>query len=429
MTSAPATQIAGLVTTEHTLAVPLDHADPTGEQITVFAREVVAAERVGDALPWLLFLQGGPGGESPRPGASQVWLTEAVKTHRVLLLDQRGCGRSASITPRSVAGRPVDRLTDQQIADRLAHFRGDSIVRDAELLRRHLIGDRPWEVLAQSYGGWVTMSYLCLAPEGLAACYLAGGLPGLDAGADEVYRRTAPRVAAKNAAFVERYPDDVPRLTRLADRLRADDVHLPDGDLLPVRRLQRIGAPFGMSYGFDQVHWLLEHAFDGDEISDRFRYDVMAATGAPGGPVYALQEWICYGQPGRPTGWAADRVLAGLPEFDHGANPLLLTGETMHRWMFDEIAGLRPYAGAADLLAARTDWPPLWDVDLLAGNRVPLAAAIYPEDMYVDADLSRDTAARVGNTRVEEFDRLDHDGIRADPTLLPRLIALVAGAA
>ena len=49
----------GLVLTEHELAVPLDHARPDGEQITVFAREV--AEPDGRDRPFLVFLQGGPG--------------------------------------------------------------------------------------------------------------------------------------------------------------------------------------------------------------------------------------------------------------------------------------------------------------------------------------------------------------------------------
>jgi hypothetical protein len=51
--------LAGLVLTEHELPVPLDHARPRGEQITVFAREV--AEPEGREKPFLVYLQGGPG--------------------------------------------------------------------------------------------------------------------------------------------------------------------------------------------------------------------------------------------------------------------------------------------------------------------------------------------------------------------------------
>ena len=60
-------RIPGLALTDHTLQVPLDHADPNGATIEVFAREAVAVDKVGEHLPWLVFLQGGPGGESPRP--------------------------------------------------------------------------------------------------------------------------------------------------------------------------------------------------------------------------------------------------------------------------------------------------------------------------------------------------------------------------
>ena len=55
----------GLVLTEHEFAVPLDHARPDGETITVFAREV--ADPDGRDRPLLVFLQGGPGSEAPRP--------------------------------------------------------------------------------------------------------------------------------------------------------------------------------------------------------------------------------------------------------------------------------------------------------------------------------------------------------------------------
>src|SRR5688500_10386981 len=59
----------GLVCTDRFLDVPLDHADPGGATIEIYAREVVAPGREGDDLPWLLFLQGGPGRPRP-PGLS-----------------------------------------------------------------------------------------------------------------------------------------------------------------------------------------------------------------------------------------------------------------------------------------------------------------------------------------------------------------------
>jgi len=94
----------GLVLTDHRFTVPLDHGDPAGEAIEIFAREVVATSRERDELPWLLFLQGGPGFESPRPlGRDSTWLERALADWRVLLLDQRGTGHSTPQDRRTLA--------------------------------------------------------------------------------------------------------------------------------------------------------------------------------------------------------------------------------------------------------------------------------------------------------------------------------------
>ena len=86
--------LGALVLRDREFRVPLDHADPTGENITVFAREVTLASKDAAELPWLVFLQGGPGFPSPRPNNASGWLGWACQQYRVLLLDQRGTGRS-----------------------------------------------------------------------------------------------------------------------------------------------------------------------------------------------------------------------------------------------------------------------------------------------------------------------------------------------
>lgn len=64
--------------------------------------------------------------------------------------------------------------------------RADSIVRDAELIRRAVVppagpsGGR-WSILGQSFGGFCCATYLSLAPEGLVEALITGGIPpGLD---------------------------------------------------------------------------------------------------------------------------------------------------------------------------------------------------------------------------------------------------------
>jgi pimeloyl-ACP methyl ester carboxylesterase len=412
-------RLPGMALDEHVFTVPLDHADPGGPTIEVFARSVVAPDRVGEDLPWLLFLQGGPGSKAPRPLAADGWLGHALRTHRVLLLDQRGTGRSTPVTARSVRG-----MAPAALAGYLRHFRADSIVADAELIRARLAGGAPWETLGQSYGGFVTLTYLSQAPQGLRACYVTGGLPPLAASAEEVYARTYPRVAGKNAEYYRRYPGDVAAVRALADHLASADVRLPDGDRLTARRLRLLGMQFGMSDGFEKVHWLLDEARHGDGLADDFRYQVMTLTGFVDAPIYALQEFT-YGPPA--TGWAADRVLMRHPEFAPDATPLLFTGEMMYRWMFREIAALRPFADAADILAVE-DWPPLYDPARLAANEVPLAAVVYFDDMYVDADLQLRTARALANSRVWVTNEYEHDGVRVSGgRVLARLMDMASG--
>jgi pimeloyl-ACP methyl ester carboxylesterase len=415
-------RIPGLAWADHTFTVPLDHRDPHGGAIDVFAREVAAADRAGEDLPWLVFLQGGPGGKGPRPHDATGWLGHATRTHRVLLLDQRGTGRSTPVTAQTVRG-----MDDAALARYLRLFRADSIVADAELIRSRLTGGEPWATLGQSYGGFITLTYLSRAPEGLRACYVTGGLPGLTATADDVYARTYPRVARRNDEYYRRYPGDAAAVRALADHLDTTDVRLPDGDRLTTRRLRTLGLEFGMSGGYETVHWMLEDAWRGGEISDGFRYDVMAATGFVDHPISALQEF-CYGRPGVATAWAAQRAIEARPEFAGDADPLLFTGEMMYPWMFTDIAALRPFAGAADLLAAADDWPDLYDPDRLASNEVPVTAAVYFDDMYVDADLQTETARAVGNTRVWVTNEYEHNGLRADGRrILGRLMDMAAG--
>ncbi|MEO3935704.1 alpha/beta fold hydrolase [Dermatophilaceae bacterium Soc4.6] len=418
--------LPGLAVTDHVLPVPLDWAaadrgEPT-ETIEVFVREVVDPARRHDDLPAVVFLQGGPGGASPRPLSATGWIGELLRTRRVFLLDQRGTGRSSRVEGRRLAerGTPADQATY------LGLFRGDSIVRDAEHARHALFGGRRWETLGQSYGGFVTLTYLSRAPQGLSACYVTGGLPSVRPDAADVYRRTFPRIAAKNEAWRERYPHAVDHAAAVADRVSVGDVRLPDGDLLTVRRLQLLGQRLGMKHGGDSLHWLLDEALDVDgEPTAAFLEQVLTQTSFATNPLFVVLQEPIYGDPASaPTGWAAQAERDRRPEFAESARPLLFTGETMFPWMMDEIRLLRPFREAADLLAARTDWEPLYDLDALAANEVPLAAAIYYEDMYVDAELQIETAAHLGATQTWVTNEWEHDGI-SDPRVVLGLRELI----
>jgi len=421
----------GTVLTDHVFAVPLDHGRPGGEQIEVFAREIVAATKAEADLPWLLFLQGGPGFGAQRPAGRETWLDRALEDYRVLLLDQRGTGRSTPATRQTLGSLGSARAQ----ADYLTHFRADSIVLDAELIRRDLAGGAPWSVLGQSFGGFCTVTYLSFAPHGIREALITGGLPGLSATADDVYRRTYPTVARKNAAHYERYPDDAEQARRVARHLSEHDVRLPDGGLLPVQAFQSIGSLLGQSTGSHALHYLLEDPFAGEELSDAFLYAMQARLSFAEAPLYAVLHEACYAQ-GCATRWAAQRVRAEFGEFDAGPAlggdggqaPLLFTGEMIYPWMIGADPVLRPLREAADLLAERDGWPPLYDPSRLAATDVPVAAAVYYDDMYVDRELSMATAHAIRGLRPWVTNEYEHDGLRVSSgAVLDRLIRMNQG--
>lgn len=404
----------GLHVRDHEVAVPLDWSAPDdGRTITVFARELVAAHRRHEDLPLVLFLQGGPGGASPRPLDASGWIGVLLERHRVVLLDQRGTGRSTVLD----AARMASFATAEEGASYLACFRADSIVRDAEHLRATAFDGRRWTTFGQSYGGWITLEYLSSAPEGLAASMITGGLPSLHPDAADLYRRTYPRALAKNERYERRYPGDTVVIARIADLLAEEDVRLPDGDRLTVRRLQFLGGGrFGMQHGFEELHWLLDTAFGSDgALSAAFLEAAQIGTSFAENPLWsALQEAAEYtDDTSGATRWAAQAEHDRHPEFHEDARPLRFTGEMFYPWMFEEIRLLRPFGPAVDLLQQRTEWPARYDHVRLAANEVPVVAAVYFDDLYVDADLQLQTASEIANVTTWVTDEWEHDGIGA----------------
>ncbi|MBX6767973.1 MAG: alpha/beta hydrolase, partial [Actinomadura rubrobrunea] len=122
------------------------------------------------------------------------------------------------------------------------------------------------------------------------------------------------------------------------------------------------------------------------------------------------------------------RVLDEFPQFAlDGDGPVRFVGEMIYPWFFEEDPALRPLRECAELLAAYEDWPDLYDVERLAANEVPVAAAVYHDDMYVDRDHSLQTADRIAGLRTWVTNEYAHNGLSADARVLDRLIAMVRG--
>ena len=384
----PRAEIPGLVLIEHRFDVPLDHAEPGGERIEVFVREARSPRAAGDERPYLLFLNGGPGFPNVRPTAADSWLGTALEEFHVLLLDQRGTGLS---TPADAQTLPRRGDAAAQ-AEYLSHFRADAIVRDAELIRPHFTAGAPWSVLGQSYGGFVATTYLSFAPEGVAEAFVTGGLPPVGRSVDEVYRSLAERHEKRLELYYDRYPEDRERWAGVDARwLRT-----------PAREL-------GMSTGFESLHYLVEHGAGSLAFEEGARRDASLATT----PLYALLHEAIYAE-GEATRWSAHRIVT-----ERGGP--LLPGEMIFPWMFEDDPGLAPLAEVAHRLTEKDDWPALYDPGRLRVNEVPVVAAVYLDDPYVDATFSLETADLIAGARVWATNELQHDGLRTGDALVQLL--------
>ena len=405
-------QTHGLVLREHEFSVPLDHSTPEGARITVFAREVCDPD--GLERPFLVFFQGGPGNEAPRPTrhpSGPGWLERALREFRVLMLDQRGTGRSTPVGD-------LTGMTPEQQAEYLKHFRADSIVRDAEWIRKELDVAR-WSILGQSFGGFCSMTYLSIAPEGLREAIITGGLSPVGRPVDDVYAATYRRVLDRNRRYYERYPEDRARVIALRKRLDGEDVRLPTGDRLTGRRFRQLGQLLGRSEGAELLHYIVEL----DPDSPAFRHDVVMQDPFSRNPLYAAVHEASYAD-GCPTRWSAHRILP--KEYEA---PELFTGEHVYPWMFEDYGALAPLREAANILAD-FEWPRLYDADVLRVNEVPVAASIYAYDLYVEREFAEETAELIRGLRPWVTNELEHNGLRADGEhVLSHLLDLARGRA
>lgn len=400
---------------DHRLVVPLDYSDPSGAAIEVFAREVVPEG--GADLPLLVYLQGGPGQESPRPLARPAhpsWLARALQDYRVLFLDQRGTGLSTPFGSQADAANSSS--SPEEVAEYLTHFRADAIVQDTERFRQHL-GLDTVSLLGQSFGGFTSLHYLTVAAGSLGEVYFTGGLPPVDRHCDDVYTATYRTQRAKNEAFYARFPRAHKQMQQAARLCDAGEVILPNGSALTSRLLRTAGSNLGFTGGDRTLAYLLER----DPVSSAFAADVATLLPFNGrNPLYAIIHESSYAD-GGVTAWSSERVM---PD-DFAADQTLFTSEHLFPWHFTDDPGLAPFHEVAELLAHHR-WPLLYDAGVLAATKVSCAAAVFTTDPYVDLEFSRQTAALIPSLSTWETPDHDHNAIRVDgAVVLDQLFTLV----
>ncbi|MFT4156718.1 MAG: alpha/beta fold hydrolase [Microbacterium sp.] len=405
-------RLLDLTVEEHTLTVPLVWSDPSDPRtIDVFAS--VVSREGGESLPYLVFVQGGPGHEAPRPfhsSTSPAWLDDALAHYRVVLLDQRGTGLSSPVGDSDLARGSA------AVAEHLTHLRADSIVRDCEALREYLGAER-WNVLGQSFGGFTTLAYLSTDAASLDDVFITGGLSTVTRSADEVYALCYDKMRTASENYYRRFPEHRDVMRRLVDRADAGEIVLPDGEVVSASRLRSVGSALGTNDGWQMLWSLLER----DPSSNAFRYDLMHAMPFGGrNPLYFAFHESSYAS-GQATRWSAERMEPA----DFREDVTLFTGEHIRREWTETVPAFQPWRDVA-LELAEFEWPRIYDTAALAASDATGAAAVYANDVYVPMEFSLETARLLPGVHTWVTSEHEHNGLRAGP-ILSRLIDLARG--
>uniref|UniRef100_A0A7S0UXC1 AB hydrolase-1 domain-containing protein n=1 Tax=Polytomella parva TaxID=51329 RepID=A0A7S0UXC1_9CHLO len=352
-------------------------------------------------IPYLLYLQGGPGFECPRVAERKSWINVALRHFRVLMLDQRGTGFSSPITTRNL----LKKGDPNAQAEFLSHFRADNIVRDCEAVRKILVpsanyGGR-WSVLGTSFGGFCAVSYLSFFPNGLNEVMLVGGLPplihmgnvsgnsrGHSSGncegnhietfsesplgnslgnskqenkfpspcrtardmVDPVYQSLIRRILNLNREFYTMFPDDeelVRRIVRFLDAQPEGGVRLHSGSLLTSKGFQMFGLlALACCDGLSYLHSLLPIFFDGEgDFNPSFGKMWEKRIQFDTNPLYLLLHEPLYCQ-GCAANWSADRIVrqhCTTRDDPFGeAQPLVLHGHPSVAKSIESMSGYEP---------------------------------------------------------------------------------------
>ncbi|MFJ2533911.1 alpha/beta fold hydrolase [Microbacterium maritypicum] len=401
-----------LTVEEHTLTVPLVWGDPADHRtIDIFAR--VVAREGGESLPYLVFLQGGPGMEAPRPfhsSTSPAWLDEALAHYRLVLLDQRGTGLSTPVGDHDLARGA------EAVAEHLTHLRADAIVRDCEAMREHL-GATTWSVLGQSFGGFTTLAYLSTDAASLEDVFITGGLSAVGRHPDDVYALCYDKMRDVSERYYRRFPEHRDTMRRLVDLADAGGIVLPDGEVVSRSRLRSVGSALGTNDGWQTLWSILER----DPSSNAFRYDLMHAMPYDGrNPLYFAFHESSYAD-GHATRWSAERT----EPTDFRDDPTLFTGEHIRREWTETVPAFQPWRDVA-LHLAEFEWPSIYDTTAISASGATGAAAVYINDVYVPYEFSLETAKLLPGVQLWQTSEHEHNGLRSGP-VLSHLIDLAHG--
>jgi len=139
--------------------VPVDYKKPNGKKLPVYYYH---RKWIPGKTP-IIFFNGGPVVSSGRATGLYDAIPE-LKDENLIILDQRGVGCSGSL-PDYIPGNGYREYLN---------FTSRSIVRDAEEIRKKVVGAKKWKIYGQSFGGLISFRYIELFPQSLESVHIHG---------------------------------------------------------------------------------------------------------------------------------------------------------------------------------------------------------------------------------------------------------------
>lgn len=226
------------------VTVPEDWDHPEGRKINVF----YYGRKNPDNLPLVAFFNGGP-------SASSHGSTELLETHpeskklNFIYIDQRGTGCS-DLYPSE---------NSPEVAKRLAHYTSRSIVKDAEEIRKKLLGENSkWKILGQSFGSLIVHRYISIAPESIDTAYAHG----YAIMTDQIEWMKERILSQKRVIedYFDIYPQDRADLENIKKLIANDYCFVEDGIKLcgPII-MDILRHPLGFRDEWEFMHWWIEN--------------------------------------------------------------------------------------------------------------------------------------------------------------------------
>lgn len=243
------------------LEVPLNPEEPDGETISLFVARVPALNRSPQPSAFTV-IAGGPGQASTEAYTSQSVAFERVRRdHDIILVDQRGTGRSnrqqcettdfdiytdsASQSPEVI--RRIARECREELGDNVRYYTTSLAVTDLDRVREAL-GYEQLDIYGISYGTRVAQHYLRRYPERARTVVLDGVIPvdlPLGPGIAPDAQRALDMIFARcidDADCHLAFGDIEGKFSRLLERTRSKPIELTLTD--PING-EKVTATFG----------------------------------------------------------------------------------------------------------------------------------------------------------------------------------------